>query len=528
MHTIKNIKTKYLFLAIISLLSVFVFTNTTKAESNNIEWIEYPSTYEMLDPANDDDITEDNEEEQEFGKMLTGEEILATTDIMRTLNDERALRGEETSTEYGIGHIKYKGKTLNNLKKDLTSQGCNIKGIWIYNNNEWNIYHLEAPDFINKPFIDKYSNNIPSNITITIQCYNPENIIKETESNIQDYNLDKTKIKWITYPSINTERNKQGSATIQYGGGSFYKLISRLSVEGCEAISLTINNTNYDFRKSNQHNKQFKDKYNDNIQQNTNIEVMCVDRCDIILGLDLVKDYYKRERIKEYEKCIDLNLDLDIAIEYLDCHTDWSDRIKKVLQVMPMYQDVCRMDILIDQSYFTNGSSIDGVLVDGNVLYSHFIPRIHLYHYVTDLSTIDEYQFDTPLMERVILHELCHMHQFWYTFKNHTNYDFLKDNSRVAYLYEFWDETQMAKELNEILGFEKNDNGKWVSVPGSISYPYYKDHPNHIIQPIEVAANACTGYFIDNLLEGGSSHPLFVNTEVEQWVEKYIIVTPQS
>ena len=106
--------------------------------------------------------------------------------------------------------------------------------------------------------------------------------------------LRPTHIHWFTRPEIDTDRNKQGTAIVKYGGGSFYQLISRLSIEGCEVINLQIDATEYDFRHTNAQNSAFEDRFDTRISPGTQAVIQCVDHCDIIYAGSDAPDYLVR------------------------------------------------------------------------------------------------------------------------------------------------------------------------------------------------------------------------------------------
>lgn len=467
-------------LALIALLAILAAASTAQADSNNIEWLAYQTE------------------------------------------------------EDGFGYIRYQGSTLDDLEADLSASGCDLRGLWVYRNYEWDIYHTEAPAFLNAPFVAKYGGNLPHDTTITLQCRNPQHVL---DVSIPDYDLEPTKIEWITTPEINTDRNKQGTAIIQYGGGSFYKLISRLAVEGCDVINVKVGDLEYDFRKPGVENQPFKARYDENILPHANMRVACVDRCDVIIGLDSAKDANWKKKVETKEKCSGLEfIHWEESLYNSDCYTDWTPRIQQVLQALPVHQDVCRVDSIEAPETSDRLAHIwPSVLVRGGLMFSEWTPMMFFYHIVPDFDDTKTYDFNEPRWDKVTAHEFCHHQQSWYTYKQYVNDEHLEiysDRDSSEFVVALWKETPMAREFAEIVGFTQNHEGDWVPASdGAYRQVFSNDSPL-----IEMAAETCVFYLAEKvinptLLSGVYElQELVVKfyslQELEEWAEKYVLISP--
>ena len=112
--------------------------------------------------------------------------------------------------------------------------------------------------------------------------------------------LPQTHIHWFTHLEINTDCNKRWSATIQYGGGSFHQLIARLSVEGCEAVSVKTDGLEFDLRHTNDQKAPFRARFSDGIDPGTRFRVGCVDNCEVTFV-----SHSASEQIKDWLSTVD-------------------------------------------------------------------------------------------------------------------------------------------------------------------------------------------------------------------------------
>ena len=107
-------------------------------------------------------------------------------------------------------------------------------------------------------------------------------------------------VTWTRYPEINTEREKQGFGNVVWGGGSFMKLISKLSIEGCDvnafiAVTPEGKTLYHHFQAPDFVNKDFGEgNYMRIIPKGSAIGFSCVDVCDIIVGPGEVNTDIKR------------------------------------------------------------------------------------------------------------------------------------------------------------------------------------------------------------------------------------------
>ena len=434
----------------------------------------------------------------------------------------------------GFAYIQYTGEKEISSQELLTlieNQGCTLRVLWI---KEQRIgYHTEAigrADFVNQRFNDS---TIQTNTKITLQCTEYKETKEKTEQT-QSFNLNETHIHWITDPQPDIQRNKQGQATIQYGGGSFYQLVSRLSTQGCNVHTLSIYNQEkkqtytYSFENTNEQNQEFTNNYKQHIPKDTNITITCVDNCTIIYGLDLAEDPRERQRIQNIERCRSIDFVLlndETVISYSECGDTWSDGIQQVFDRVPVLQDICKVSMVVERSgggftYVPMGTHGGGVLVQNLVA--------GVYVGVEDPNKKAS-DFTNLVTE---IHEICHVHQFWYTFKEYVDYDYIAkyyNTYNTIPINNLWYETPMAQEFIDVVGFTQKGNGDWyIEDSNSIFNKEFSSYFN--TNPEELSAQLC-GIYLSEKIESSIEYPQYtqnsyryITPQIEQWIEKYIVL----
>ena len=347
---------------------------------------------------------------------------------------------------------------------------------------------------------------------------------------IANHDLGETQMRWLLRPERDPERNKVGSAVIQYGGGSFFQLVSRLAIAGCNATRLTIDGLTYDYLKTNAHNQPFKDAYEEEIAAGTNINILCQDNCDLIYGLDLVESAtVRRDLEKNIQRCRDVNFESskidDFVESFSECVKDWiyQDDIVAVLRIMPIYQHLCKVDATVQRFEFV-GRASGSMFIYNKAMFAGSIPSLWI---ATHKNPSLDLSADGKFL--ISVHELCHVHQNWYTFKHYIDHDFLKNISRDEKIYNLWIETPMAQEFNEIIGFTQKTNGDWVLKSGS---PYRSLGTHFSTNPDELSAQLCAWSIVKKVKPSVApikyTRSPYLTPELEQWIETYIVLPEQA
>ena len=433
---------------------------------------------------------------------------------------------DEDGRRVGVGAVAWGGGSWYELVTQLEAAGCLTQALWL---PEQRIgWHGQAPDFVNHAFTSRYGDGQPlPSSPMAVVCAAEANTQPGPPAPIPDYGLGETQMRWITYPEINTPRNKQGDAVIQFGGGSQYQLVSRLSIEGCNANELMIGDTHYSYEHTNEQNQAFTEAYKQHIPGSTNIRVACVDNCDIIYGLDLVQSR-TRQILEEREKCRDLDLEWyehlpETLVSSSLCGDNWSEEARQFFAVVPVFQDTCKIDLVVSELTY-GGQKFSSILINQKTMYQPTIPSLYVANHTDPLQR----RMHLELL-RVELHELCHVHQEWYTFKEYTNWKYLSNSGvdETVWVKDLWTETPMATDFNEIVGFEQNHEGDW-SIVDSNSIYNREFHPAFRISPLELSAELCFLYLLRNI-EPNSSYerrtvPPYITPEIEAWIEQYIVL----
>ena len=341
--------------------------------------------------------------------------------------------------------------------------------------------------------------------------------------------LRPTHIHWFTHPDINSDRNKQGTAIIKYGGNSFYQLISRLSIEGCEVINLQIDGTEYDFRHTNAQNSAFEDRFDTRISAGTQAVIQCVDHCDIIYAGSDAPDYLVRHIEEEVPRCVPLQYRPGLIKESSDCRTDWPEPIARLFLQIPVFQDLCWIESLATARGFAEVGRLGAVpanvgFVGEGVVLSQLRPEIYLVDHV-------EIDLDRARWTITMIHEVCHIHQNWYVLKRQITDSYLNETPYLVAgsprnAIDIWHDTDMAREFIELSGFTQQQDGMW-----KLSGAHVKGRDSHVTgSPKELSADVCALYMAKQLslnqLRGYERYtkPPYLTEELEAWVEQYVVL----
>ncbi len=443
-------------------------------------------------------------------------------------------------TERQSGFIRWGGGTFYQLATRLAADGCRLQALWIPEDRIG--YHAAAPQFVNQQFTDAYvgqDSPIAPNTELAVACTDGQTDAWARPMH-PEFELVAMHLRWILSPHTNSTRNKQGTALVQFGGGSFQQLIGRLAIDGCNAHRLSIGELQYNFEHTNATNQPFRDAYFGNIERGTSVYVECVDNCDIIYGLDLVE--YSQAWRDIIETCIVPHFPEELEVIRSDCATGaWTEETSLILTVMPLPQDICRINATWIQDYFQASVSSIYVFTNSNLMYQWSTAAVWLIS-PRQGQWADFWRNQTQA--RVLAaeaHELCHHHQEWQTFKFHMDHDFLKDGKssslwpdpgapHVTYARGFWYETEMAQEFMDLVGYTRSKDGEW-QLPAS---PHYRDLHSYVQnQPEELAAEICAAYLLrqfdpDNSVRMWLRQAPYWTQAFDDWVEKWIVLPMAS
>ena len=343
--------------------------------------------------------------------------------------------------------------------------------------------------------------------------------------------LQENEIEWTRYPEVNTDKQKQGFGNVVWGGGSFMKLISKLSIEGCDVnafIAVTPEGEKlfHHFQAPDFVNRDFGDgSYMRIIPAGSAIGFSCVDACDIFIGPGA-------GNAKE-ETCIpadDIMVNLYQRFDFqTNCIKDFTGEVERqFFSYVPIFQDIC-------VAYFQRETSQEKGWGSSYLAISNYAD---LYYYMSRQSFIIAYNdhFTTEIDKGIysdyfshiqtILHELCHQHQDWYTNKFYKTYDSVKYNNQN------WYKTTQAKEFISTIGYIYDEEE---------GYYLEEDNPYNFVSvyystsPLEFSAEVCSNYMLETIYK--NEHPeLFegvierglrnamITPETIEWMEKYVAV----
>ncbi len=330
------------------------------------------------------------------------------------------------------------------------------------------------------------------------------------------YNLKPTKIKWLKYPHKNTARNKQGNATIIWGGGSLHKLIGRLAIEGCNVDQIQIKNSNgvYRYQETGSTNNTFINKYRNFISKNTTIYISCIDNCIILKGPGQGA-ISQNEKCKNRDNYVTQRTPIKIT---KPCGYNFSNIIRtKVLNRLPIFQDTC-----ITKYKITNNGSSKYHNARGFTYSPMKIANGKIYQNYTASIYLNQNKANT----KTEVHELCHIYQAWYTqkiFMNNREISKSIGQNKSNAFAEKWYSTQMGKEFISITGQVKSKSQQKRNGYTTWSLPAYsnlKQIANNYT-PHELAAEVCALYFMREINPGSRN---LLTPRMIRYVEKYFVL----
>ena len=315
---------------------------------------------------------------------------------------------------------------------------------------------------------------------------------------------------------------------LQWGGGSLYQLKARLATMNCIANTIWMHNNNQ-WHPYNQYEvpsdltQEFRQTYQEFIPAGE-LWADCFDICEF--------EYYdaprnggcsslETMRANNFYNALPYPIDDDSL-----CTTNFDPRVQaSVLPSMPLYPDVC----IIRQEAKIRGSAMVPFAPVSNAIYPVFDSFIAVY----EASDVDE-QGKVRLFNTEI-HELCHSNQYWHFVEN-----LQPDNIRTvaSTASAIWLTTQAGQEFVASVGFQQDKNRDWT-LPDNTYEGIYA------INPIELAAELCTMYFIDKMEEQSKYNfrvynkdtgrykiieprdldpNQYLTPQIRQWIETYIIL----
>ena len=251
----------------------------------------------------------------------------------------------------------------------------------------------------------------------------------------------------------------------------------------------------------------------------------CVDACGVLIGPGASKGDGWRGDCMPVEEYVPL-LQIDTLFHFLtDCGTDFTSEVNAhFITRVPMFQDVC----IIYFSKRASESKVNGVAYDSyqiNASMDYFV-KFHTPFVLVDndvLSTEQDWKYFGH--RRLIMHELCHINQFWYENKFYGSYDNAKRPDRV-----YWNGTMAGREFRDVFGYQGSDADRDWYLPEGSPYSlgdYYNTHP------AELAGEVCAVVLLDHIYDreypeihrdGRAVAHSLLTPEARAWVRKYMLV----
>ena len=340
------------------------------------------------------------------------------------------------------------------------------------------------------------------------------------------------------------EQATEGTAFIQWGGGSLYQLTARLAVHGCDVSLLWVwdaqekDYTGYTFSGPRFLNKNFNSKYENNIPPST-IWVQCIDMMNHIYGYGLLTENEK-QKADALPRGGHREVRVIDPITESDCEgNNWRPETKKyVLPSIPLTQGVCV--ILFMQEGLADAP-------EGRKGFSWHSHNMELYAFENSENQYVYHRFRESIalsrnkmrdyhdLLKVEFHELCHSNQTWHIVKNVFNHDFFIEKytgngGTLSYLLH----SPAFQEFIDIVGFSQDEKGEWVLPQDSIyrtENSFYGGGIYGYFVPHELAAELCAGYLMRKVGSSGywtEYFEFYLEDEVVAWLEKYVFVLPES
>ena len=202
-----------------------------------------------------------------------------------------------------------------------------------------------------------------------------------------------------------------------------------------------------------------------------------------------------------------------------ECTGDFDERVREhVLPSMPLYPDVC-----IFRQKKTGlgheGYSFSPLVVLYGAVYPYYQSHIVAFE-KTPPHPDTEYHHARLL--QLEIHELCHTNQY-YHFIEQMQPDRLITTPQKASSTR-WRTTKPGSSFIDLVGFTQNTAGDW-SLPDDSSF-----REIYSINPVELAADLCTLYFVDRMGERSFYDWLvedfdstrYLTDEIVEWIETWV------
>ena len=323
-----------------------------------------------------------------------------------------------------------------------------------------------------------------------------------------------------------------GTALIQWGGGSLYQLTARLAVNGCDLNLLWVYDDQtqkytaaYTFDGPSFLNAPFERLYGDNIPPTT-LWVQCIDMIQHVYGYGLLSDW-QQAWVDHQAKGAPFDVS-QVVDPLTNCGDHWSHEvIDEVFPSLPHNQRLCvirfeKAGLGNDQPWTSRSNSgLTQVDPTGDMtvdfVYFGSEPTVLL---ATDATIPSDWRLQTEL------HELCHAHEHWHAVKHIFSYEYfakqVPSNTLLAYLTG----SPYMEDFIQAVGFEEQEDGSWALNDESAHSHVYGS-----TSPVELSAEMCAGYMVTKLAvsERVVKHyePLLTEAVIA-WLEKYIFVLPVS
>lgn len=306
-----------------------------------------------------------------------------------------------------------------------------------------------------------------------------------------------------------------GTATIQWGGGTLYQLTARLAVNGCDLNLLHVwddqirSYTGYTFDGPTFLNAPFHRKYADTIPAST-IWVKCIDMIEHVYGYGLLNEQQKQE-VDAKDKMVDF-----ARVDFSDCGDYWQQQTRDdVLPVIPTPQNICLT--------YTTGHG-GGLYVQGLTQYLDAILHVVKPHVAVVRSG---YIGPDLVLE---WHELCHANQSWNLVKYNTGSDLL-EASTASHPEHRWYMTEQGRSFIDLFGFQQDQQGGWLLSDDDNAYDGLHNSDYYTSDPQELSAELCAGYLMTKAQvqqDWTEYYAPYLTDEVIAWLEQYVFVLPES
>ena len=327
-----------------------------------------------------------------------------------------------------------------------------------------------------------------------------------------------------------------GTAVIQWGGGSLHQLTARLAVNGCDLNLLWIYDDQtqkytapYTFDGPSFLNAPFERLYGKRIPPTT-LWVKCIDMVQHVYGYGLL-DSEERMFVDTITRGSPGLLDY-VVDPLTDCGNHWTEEVKTwALPVLPVLQDLC---ILLFDAVGAGGTSPGNGLFLGTPLLwplpNNRGVAVHANRPAVLASSNRDQHWRRVMTE---FHELCHANQAWQAVKRELTYDNLsqwnrEDNSLLGLLRA----SEYLTDFIDLVGFEEDAEGNWALPRYHGYHGLYYGH----FSPVEMSAELCSYYLLLRSRIDLSFLPTHFLSRYRasltagaiDWLEEYVFVLPES